>query len=101
VRDEHEYVEMAPAELASHLQRLSKELALAHEVRGRAAAEEHRYFTDGYRNSRGKSVAERRMDGELSADLEHRELLEAEATLASLQTIHGLVVILLELKGRQ
>jgi hypothetical protein len=41
------------------------------------------------------------MDGELSADLEHRELLEAEATLASLQTIHGLVVILLELKGRQ
>ena len=96
MRDDFDYHSMGRPELRSHLQRVAKELATWSHAWREALAEEHRYYIDGYKNSTARAVTERKMDGELSADFEHRGALQAEGEVLFYTAIRDLIVTLLE-----
>ncbi len=99
MRDDNDYASMGRRELRQNLERVTKELAVWTEVAGNARRDENLYWIDGVRNSRGKSIAERRLDGDMHADEFTREALEAEGRAGYFAAIRDLLVILLKTAG--
>ncbi len=96
MRDDNDYAAMDVGDLRVHLTRVSKELATWSYALSCARREETLYFIDGYRNSMGKSIAERKMDGEVNASEYTREIRENEGYVAFWTAIRDLIVQLLK-----
>ena len=95
MRDDIDYQAMEPPELRSHLQRVAKEVATWSFAVQSAKQELNRYYIDGYRNSRSRSVTERKMEAEMASEMFFREVLEAEGQLMFHSAIRDLIVELL------
>lgn len=85
-------------QLRVELERLSKELSAWHGALARAKQEQSHVFLEGYADSKGKSVSERRMDGEYMAGPEQRITYEAQGEVDSYASLRDMVVILLQEK---
>lgn len=94
-RDEREYAAMDREALRGELARVSKELAAWHEALANAKQEHSHVFLDGYADSQGKSVAERRMDGEFMAGKEQRIVFDAQGQVDRYTSLRDMVVVLL------
>lgn len=87
---------MPVEELRVHLTRVCKELASWSYALGQAKKEQNRYFVDGYRNSTGKSTAERRMDAEVNSEQRLSDMHDTQGSVDFYSVLRDLIVQLLK-----
>lgn len=96
MRDENDYASMSREELRVHLDRVSRETSSWIYALANAKKELNRNFNEAYNESRGKSVAERRMDAELLTTQDKNDVFEYEGMVAYCTAIRDLLVTLLQ-----
>jgi hypothetical protein len=95
MRDEHDYASMGVVELRQNLERVVKELSTWTAALANVKKDRHVTFLQAYSDSQGKSVAERRMDGELATAITQSEIIEYEGLIGFHTAIRDMIVVLL------